>query len=205
MPLHLHLTPDATTNIWIWEATESLEWLTKEVGESKTKQLTEGVKSQQRIRELLVTHLLLSLAHIEKLQHDSNGKPLCREYTSISISHSRQWIALATHTTSVIGIDLETNAPKVLKVARRFMSEEELSRLPVDNVPCMLACWCAKEAAYKIFGQPATDFRTALKIDTFTPQAEGRMMITLSVTPPQHLQVHYLHHPDYMLVYGTQD
>lgn len=204
MPLHLHLNPDHQTHIWIWEATESTDWLLKQTQESIHEQSLAAIKSEQRVREVVVTHLLMSLAHIATIKHDTNGRPYCSEYPYISISHSKQWIALATHTTSPIGIDIESHTPKVFKVAKRYMSPHELTYLPSEHLATMLACWCVKEAAYKIIGPSVVDFCASLRIEPFHVASEGEITVC-EIKTSESLTMHYLHNPHYMLVYGTKE
>ena len=162
------------------------------------------IASEQRRREIIVTHLLMSLAGISKIYHEADGRPYCNEYASISLSHSKQWVVLATHQSSPIGVDIECGMDKVLRVASRFMSERELDYLP-KNLPTMLIAWCAKEAAYKIIGQQATDFRATLCIHPFSAEENGVVSVE-HVPTTQKLTLYYQSHLlHYMLVYGIKE
>ena len=204
MPLHLHLNPTPSTHIWIWETTESNEELLSQAKKLGWSPCIADITSTQRQREIICTHLLMSLAGIKKIDHEPMGNPYCQEYSFISLSHSKKWIALATHDTAPIGIDIECETEKVLKVATRFMSEHELTYLSQNDLQTMLVSWCAKEASYKIIGSTATDFRASLRIHPFAYQEQG--MITVEHLPnAEKLTLHYQSLPSqYTLVYGTK-
>lgn len=204
MPLHKHIVPNEATHIWIWETTESNEALLAQACNLGWRLELTDIASEQRRREIIVTHLLMSLAGISAIYHEENGRPYCREYASISLSHSKQWVVLATHQSSPIGVDIECGTDKVLRVASRFMSERELDYLP-KNLPTMLIAWCAKEAAYKIIGQQATGFRATLCIHPFSAEENGVVSVEHVPTAQQltlHYQAYLLH---YMLVYGFKE
>lgn len=204
MPLHQHITPDTSTNIWIWEASESNEELLSKANNLGWTLDIAHISGEQRRREIITTHLLMSLAGITAIQHNTDGRPYCREYHSISLSHSKQWVTLATHQSSTIGIDIECITDRVLRVATRFMNEQELSYLSPDDLQTMLISWCAKETAYKIIGHPATDFRATLRIHPFNAMQEGNLRIE-HLTSSQILTLHYQSSSShYMLVYGVK-
>lgn len=205
MPLHQHITPNEATHIWIWGTTESNDALLEQVRNLGWRLELTDIASEQRRREIIVTHLLMSLAGISKIYHEADGRPYCNEYASISLSHSKQWVVLATHQSLPIGVDIECTTDRVLRVASRFMSEHELNYLPEDDLTTMLIAWCAKEAAYKIMGHTATDFRASLCIHPFSAGEKGVVRVE-HVPTTQKLTLYYQSHLlHYMLVYGIKE
>lgn len=125
------------------------------------------------------------------LEHDSEGRPsiCCPRFNgSISISHSLESCVLAvTHCpTASIGIDVETWREQLYRVARRFLSEEEL---PVYNTrELLLLAWTTKEAVYKaarIPGLPLKEIHLPLQIpdsNRFSAVACDKTFIVTSCT-----------------------
>ncbi|MEO6884052.1 MAG: 4'-phosphopantetheinyl transferase superfamily protein [Bacteroidia bacterium] len=86
----------------------------------------------------------------------------------ISISHSRDYVAVALNTLSETGIDIEEIHPKIQNIASKFMSDAELAALPLNNfIEPMLVYWCAKEALYKLYGDKNLVFAENLSIQPF--------------------------------------
>ncbi|MDR1653538.1 MAG: 4'-phosphopantetheinyl transferase superfamily protein [Prevotellaceae bacterium] len=100
-----------------------------------------------------------------EIMHDPYGKPFLKDNTlKISISHSKTKIALIIHATKNVGIDVENISPKILKLASRFLSDKELAQIRQSAENYTIA-WAAKEAAFKIAGKAAVDFRKSLEIE----------------------------------------
>ncbi|MCX4330666.1 MAG: 4'-phosphopantetheinyl transferase superfamily protein [Muribaculaceae bacterium] len=85
-----------------------------------------------------------------RLLHDPDGAPmLSGSPLHISISHSRDFAAIALHPSLRIGIDIEQPRPEQLRrVTAKFLTEKEL---PLWN-DRLLAAWTCKEAVYKAAG-----------------------------------------------------
>ncbi|MCL2597176.1 MAG: 4'-phosphopantetheinyl transferase superfamily protein [Paludibacter sp.] len=99
-----------------------------------------------------------------EIAHDENGIPFLKDNSlKISISHSKTYVAVISHSTQKVGIDIEDISDKILRLAERFLSKKELKIIPQSPENYTIA-WAAKEAAYKIIGKGATNFRQSLEI-----------------------------------------
>lgn len=196
MPFHSRFSPDKGCSVYVWHIQESVEEL-----EALLPQVDLPVsKSQQRRKERLAVRLLLLQAGITGLAYEESGKPYLVDGPYISISHSRDWVCVALHDSRPIGIDLECFSDRMLALAQRFMNEEELSSLPHDKTVMHLA-WCAKEAAYKIFGDSLVDFRASMMVHPFDITAGGGEFILQLKTDGKRLTMKYMLNTDYALVY----
>lgn len=85
-----------------------------------------------------------------RLLHDPDGAPLLGgSDMHISVSHSRDYAAIALHPTLRIGVDIEQPRPEQLRrVMAKFLNERE-TPLWADR---LLAAWTCKEAVYKAAG-----------------------------------------------------
>lgn len=109
------------------------------------------VTSVSRKSEMLTTRILLRdmFGKDTKLLHRHDGSPFVEghEDLNISISHSQEYVAIATHPTLSIGVDIEHWRPTLARVKEKFLTPQEIA---VYNTPSLLLlAWTAKEAVFK--------------------------------------------------------
>lgn len=112
------------------------------------------------------------------IDHFGNGAPFIEGYSGrISITHTKHFFAVASlpktpevkldsfNPRSAMGIDAETlDRIQVLKVRSKFLSEEEITLIPSDNLDANLIAWTCKEALYKAAFTVGLDFKNDIKI-----------------------------------------
>jgi phosphopantetheinyl transferase len=160
--------------------------------------------SAHRKREFLGARLALKALLGKELVVDYNedGKPYLSDKSfKISISHSKNWIAVLVHPSLEVGIDIECPSPKIEKVHTRFLSILEQQEVYKEKDPSkLLLAWSAKEALYKIIGKEAVDFAKQLRILPFEIKKEGE--ISAIHNPKfQQYNLFYLQNEAYTLVY----
>ncbi|MBD5180731.1 MAG: 4'-phosphopantetheinyl transferase superfamily protein [Bacteroidales bacterium] len=114
-------------------------------------ELTE-TKPQPHARERATVKALLErLGLPSQVDHHPDGSPFLPGFDGyISISHSRESVAIALNPHHRIGIDTETWRPQLERVKHKFLSTRELE--VYQGNPGLLLAWCMKEAAYKAAG-----------------------------------------------------
>jgi phosphopantetheinyl transferase len=111
----------------------------------------------------------------EYISYSANGKPhLSVSGYRISISHSKGLLGIITHPSLEVGIDLQHESPKILKIKHRFMSPEELTPETDQEWP-LLAFWCAKEALFKYYSKGNVEFNSNLFVHPFNLEESGIM------------------------------
>lgn len=139
-------------------------------------------KSEVRRKEKLAVRALLNTVFEDKvyLGHHDNGSPFIQNnLTHISISHSGKYVAIITHPTEDVGIDIDSLDRDYSAVEKIALSEDEIDDLSNKNRNTQLAIyWCAKEALYKRMGQSGVDFSKQMEIDKFNPKDEGEIEAT---------------------------
>lgn len=83
-----------------------------------------------------------------KLLHDTCGRPSVEGFPHfISISHSRDEVAVAVSQSVAVGIDVESWREALLSTAHKWLTPQEMSHMhtPLDY----LKAWTAKEAIFK--------------------------------------------------------
>ena len=119
----------------------------------------------KRKREYCATRILKhELFGYLPIEYNTHGAPYIKGQGFISISHSNHHIAIAVNEAYQIGLDLEPISPKAMRLASKFISEEEHSfldsMLPIE----MTAAWSCKETMYKLAGRKKIIFKTQLKL-----------------------------------------
>ncbi len=133
---------------------------------------------------------------------DEFGKPHLLEHALfISLSHSYPYVAAQIDSNQPVGIDLEQPKPKLLNIAHRVLSPEELAHAGMD-ITKHCVYWCAKEAMYKLYGKRGLHFSSDLLVDNFTLANSGNLKGTIIAQGNiQHTELSYIVQPDYILVY----
>lgn len=121
-----------------------------------------GIKVAQRRLEWLACRIalqsLLSRFQGGRLQKNEHGRPYLHDCGwHVSLSHAYPFAAAAAHPTRPVGIDLEQPRAQLLRIKNKFLSQEEQAWVGNDLRQLCL-CWTAKEALYKLHGQPGLIF-----------------------------------------------
>ncbi|SHM81732.1 4'-phosphopantetheinyl transferase family protein [Flavobacterium chilense] len=173
MPLFQTIQFNETTKILIWEITESLEeLLSKVVLKEKTQLRLNGMKSQMHQRAFLSVRMLIQEMGFtdHDLHYDEFGKPYFNCHNHISITHSHHFAAIIiSHET--VGIDMELQREKILRIADKFV-DTEFDYLNPDGfeeyIKKLTVIWGAKEAIFKIRNEKGISFKDHIKVDTFS-------------------------------------
>lgn len=169
--------------ISVWEVTESEDDLLRLVSipndELEELYLT---RSEARRKEKLAVRALLNTVFEEKvyLGHHDNGSPFIQNNSiHISITHTNRFVAIITHPTEDVGIDIECLERDFSAVEKKALSEDEREDLSDKHRNLQLAIyWCAKEAIYKRMSQHGVDFAKQMEVDKFNPKDEGEIDAT---------------------------
>ncbi|MDG2437463.1 MAG: 4'-phosphopantetheinyl transferase superfamily protein, partial [Polaribacter sp.] len=103
------------------------------------------------------------------LDYDAYGKPHLDAGRYISISHSFTFTAIIFSDNLPVGIDVEKQREKILKIAHKFTPFEEYKT--IANVDALISkltiVWGAKESLYKIYGKKKLLFLHHIFVDDF--------------------------------------
>ena len=191
--------------VLVWELTESVETLYGQLNLNDTEKnaFHKIVSIKRKLEYLGIRAALKTLLGKEiHIEYDNEGKPYLADNSyQISVSHSNKWIAVMTHPTRMVGIDIECPTDKILKIYNRFLSIEEQKELSDGkDIRQLLLAWSAKEALYKIIGKEAIDFANQLRIFPFEVKPSGKI-IGQHVPTESDYQLFYQQNEQYTLVY----
>jgi 4'-phosphopantetheinyl transferase len=172
MPLYKTIHFSSTTQIFVWEITESFEQLNNEVQLNEKNCIRlEGMKSEMHQRGFLSVRKLLQTAGYTDfdLYYDELGKPHLKDDKYISITHSHNFSAIIV-SDETVGIDIELQRDKIIRIADKFV-DEEFSFLDQNDLESYIkkltVIWGAKEAIFKIRNEKGISFKEHIKVKPF--------------------------------------
>ncbi|PSR03487.1 MAG: hypothetical protein BRD50_05830 [Bacteroidetes bacterium SW_11_45_7] len=96
---------------------------------------------------------------------------------SLSISHSKDIVAVIISRSEGVGIDVEYIHPKVQRVADKFMSDEEMKHIPEngDKTKSLILHWSIKETLFKLYAEGELSFKEQLWVMDVPDGDRGRV------------------------------
>ena len=216
MPLYKTICPNSSTQILIWKITESLqELLGKVVLKEKTQVRLNKMKSEMHQLAFLSVRLLLKEAGYTdfELHYDEFGKPYLSpnkcytEPVEVSITHSHHFSAIIVSDESV-GIDIEMQREKIIRIANKFVNETELHRLKSfdieDYIKKLTVKWGAKEAIFKIRNEKGISFKDHIRVKTFEIEDQKTTAILEMENTKQEFSIFFDEFEGFILVYAFE-
>jgi phosphopantetheinyl transferase len=167
MPLYKTIKPKSDTQILIWEITETVECLKKDLILKPESQLRfDGMRSIIHQKGFLSVRQLLKIIGLSDtdLYYDGTGKPFLNTKQNISISHSHEFVVIAL-SSKKIGIDIELCQDKIKKIATKFIGFEE--NHIQNEVVQLTVVWAIKESVFKILNQTGISFKNQFLVTEF--------------------------------------
>jgi phosphopantetheinyl transferase len=191
--------------LMIWKLTETLDELKNELHLSDNEfiEFDEIVTDKRKLEYIGVRMAMKELLGKKvSILYDKDGKPYLTDNSYyISISHSKNLIAVMAHSSSPVGIDIECRTDKIKKIYHRFLSETEQKELSGgENVNQLSVVWSAKEVLYKIIGKNAVDFANQLRIFPFEVKPEGEILAEHVPTGDKY-KIKYIQNSEYTLAF----
>jgi phosphopantetheinyl transferase len=152
----------------IWKIDESLENLSKQItpnelnsidGFHPTKQ-QEFIASRLLVKELSIK---CGLEVSEVLKDEFNKPYFAGNDARLSLSHCFPYAVAMIHLSEECGIDIEKVDKRVLRVAHKFLADDEAQWANGDIAKTTLL-WSAKETLYKTYGRKSLSFKEQLHV-----------------------------------------
>lgn len=177
MPLHKTITVNANTKALIWKIEESLEALSQGIELTPHCQKRfDSMKSEiHRKGFMSIRHLLAEVGYMDKdLYYDDFGKPHLHNGKRISITHSHEFTGIIVSDKTEVGIDIEKQRDKILRIAHKFTPLKEYHTLANEEalIRKLTIVWCAKESIYKLYGKHGLLFLEHINVADFDFDAE---------------------------------
>ena len=185
MPLFYEKVIDTQSRICIWEITESPGELLEISGINKEDLVKAGKKTPKRQLEWIAIRLLIKKISGDdkksELYYDEYGKPHLKGINKhISISHTKQFVAVMMHKKKHVGIDIELITSRIEKIKHRFLSRKENEWIHENHaLEKLYIVWGAKESAFKIYSAGGIEFKEMLEVNRFDYTEKGKTFVTL--------------------------
>jgi len=117
-----------------------------------------------------IRHLLQQVGYADAdVYYDEFGKPHLKDGSYISITHSFTFTAVIISKKQPVGIDVEKQRDKIVKIAHKFTPIEEYNTIANHDalVSKLTIVWGAKESLYKIYGKKKLRFLHHIYIEDF--------------------------------------
>lgn len=199
--------------LWaIWHVTETMEMLQAGLTDVSVREECGNLKAPSRKMEFLAVRTLLKAVAGRELQieHAPSGKPFLKNGPwNISISHTKNYVAIGLHESAVLGVDIEQYGEKVRRVESRFVRSDEMSGRAdmerTEELYQLLLHWSAKESMFKVMNCTEVDFLQHLKVLPFHLESSGT--VRGEAVHPDYkgcFRIHYLTHPDFVCTYCVE-
>jgi len=205
MPLFYQQNINATTRLAIWKIEETEDFFSGTV--PLQREITHPHKKLQHLAGRYLLRFLFPNFPYNEILIASTRKPfLPDEQYHFSISHCGDYAAAIVSSDHRVGIDIEIPTAKVLKIAHKFLSEEEremfnvqltassiqhsqldqLTNEPINQLtPHLTLLWSSKEAIFKWWGNGEVDFSKMIRLEKFALENKGSFNASFQKTPLQ--------------------
>jgi phosphopantetheine--protein transferase-like protein len=162
----------------VWEITEPVQYFADRLdlhpSEAQEVASLNDRKQLEWMASRYLLHLMSGRAVRGACLKDDHGKPyLVDSDYHISMSHSRTMVAVVASPHDV-GIDIQVIVEKIGRIAKRFLTPEELDRIePSDHTEVLHVLWGAKESLYKAYGKRQLDFKQHIWTDSIVYKPHG--------------------------------
>ncbi len=172
MPLYKTLEVNTSTAIYIWKIEETEEQLSKNISLTKhSLDRLKRMKSELHRKGFLSIRHLMALAGYKDadMYYDEIGKPHLKDGKKISITHSNHFTGIIISATDHVGIDIERQREKILRIAYKFTPIKEYRT--IANTAALIRkltiVWGCKESLYKIYEQEGLSFLKDIIVNDF--------------------------------------
>jgi len=177
MPLYktIHISSDVVLHIW--KISESEEELGHGITlTDKCNKRVMGMRSELHRKGFLsIRHLMLQEGYEDKdLYYDELGKPHLHDGNHISITHSYIFTGIIISKNERVGIDIEKQRDKIIRIAHKFTSleTEKEKHQRKELIKKLTKLWGAKESLFKISSLQGLSFYKNIFIEPEFHQKE---------------------------------
>ncbi len=209
MPIYKTITVSPTTSVYIWKVEEAEPDLADGIVLTPHCQdRMDGMKSEAHRRAFLsIRHLMAEAGYVDQdLFYDDFGKPHLKDGNHISITHSHNFTGIIVSETDEVGIDIEMQRGKILRIAHKFTPIQEYKTLANTDalIRKLTIVWGAKESLYKIYAQQGLSFLRHINIMDFTFEDSRTVAEILYKGKKSHYEIEFLEFEGFTCVYALK-
>lgn len=213
MPLFKQIQ-DKGLVVSVWKMEETEEQLYDLLGRSSNKLKTECDKrftAGTRKKEWLSVRVLVRqlLGENVSIGYRKNGEPfLIGSEKKISISHTREFVAVAIHPHYFVGVDIETFSHRIDHITDKIMSSSErgfLESSADSETWYSLLVWSMKESIFKCLDLDYLDYKKGILVTPFKLLQSGETSIRYVYNNFSYIfPIHYLCTEKFVLTWCSE-
>lgn len=210
MPLYKTITVNPGVKVLIWKVEETEAQLSEGVVLTpKCQNRMMGMRSELHRRGFLsIRHLLGELGYVDRdLFYDEAGKPHLKDGRFISITHSNEFTGIIVSEADEVGIDIELQREKILRIAHKYTPLEEYKT--VANTDALIRkltiVWGAKESLFKIYAQQGLSFLHHIDITDFSFSDTQTTGTIIYKGKTSHYDINFIEFEGYTCVYALKN
>ena len=209
MPLYKTLTIRPSIKVYIWKVTESESDLSNGITLTAHCQTRmDGMKSEKHRRAFLsIRHLMAEAGYVDAdLYYDEVGKPHLKDGKKISITHSNNFTGIIVGDTEEVGIDIEKQRDKILRIAHKFTPIEEYRTIANTDalIRKLTIVWGCKESLYKIYAEQGLSFIHHINVKDFSFDESVTTAEILYRGNSSFYDIEFLEFEDFTCVYAVR-
>jgi len=210
MPLYNTLTVSKSIAVYIWKIEESEGDLARGIElTTHCQNRMNRMKSEMHRKGFLsIRHLMAKAGYVDAdLFYDENGKPHLNDGTHISITHSGQFTGIIISSAQEVGIDIEKQRAKILRIAHKFTPIAEYKTIANSDalIRKLTIVWGCKESLYKIYAEKGLSFLHHIDIKDFSLSDATTTGEVFYQGKQTHYAIEFLEFESFTLVYAIQD
>lgn len=208
MPLYKTITVSSSIKIYVWKINESESDLAQSIELTPyCQKRMNGMKSEMHRKGFLsIRHLLAEEGYVDSdLIYDEAGKPHLKDGKKISITHSNNFTGIIVSDEQEVGIDIEKQRDKILRIAHKFTPIEEYKTIANTEALTrkLTIVWGSKESLYKIYAEPGLSFLHHIDIKNFSMADEKTIGEIFYKGKTSNYDIYFLDFEGFTLVYAV--
>jgi 4'-phosphopantetheinyl transferase EntD len=179
MPLFKSIENIFSSKLGLWLIEEDYQQLYDEVSalSFEIAQL-DNFKNELKKCQWLASRLLINSMdkNVKRITYNENGAPFTSSGIYISLSHSKNMVAVILDNSIDVGIDIQVISPKIELIKKKFCTKNELDFVSKNETLQKLhLIWSVKESIYKQVKIPGIIFKEEMEIEPFELKEKGRI------------------------------
>lgn len=126
--------------------------------------LWKTIQNEKRKREFLAVRCILWTLNLQNELFYEGRIPKMHKQGFISISHSKDMVAVALSETHPVGVDIEIIGNKATRVMEKFVNEKERMIFEPSNKLKTTLLWSFKESVYKLIQEEGLHFKEQILV-----------------------------------------
>ena len=180
MPLYKSIKIEEAYQVYLWKITESESWLSKDI---------------------------VLTPHCQSRYDGMKSKPHLKDGTHVSITHSFEFTGIILSKNIQVGIDIEKQREKIMRIAHRFTPVKEYRTMANEEaiIRKLTMVWGAKESIYKIMGMHGLSFLNHIRVSDFEMKAGETTASVLFKGIKASFQIRFMEFEGFTLAFALRE